>query len=251
MPCNIVRARRGPKPDMRRAVVTMLVLVATGCAVTRAERPLARRVVAAQGGALESFRRESELRVHYGFPGSWRWRLTYRAPASFRLTLIAAAGEQEYASDGETVRGFVDGALLVSEPLSASPFRTHVRWMAVTSLAVLADGGRGVEVREPRGGDVTGPGRALEVVWPDGARFVLTVDGDGLVRSASGPIEIPSIGSGRLHARFDDYRRVGDRTLPFELTYRLNDEPFLDESVVAYDLAPPTPSVEAAETPAD
>jgi len=217
----------------------LAVIVASGavaCAAMRPEPALVAQVLSTHGGALESFQRESDLRVHYGFPGTWRWRIAYRKPRRFALTLITDHGDQEYVSDGDTVRGYADGALLVSEPLESSALASLVRWTAVTTLTGLDDGRLRVAEREPVDETAGGEsGKSLALRWASAeASFVLTIGPDGSVRTAAGPIEIPPIGSGRLRAEFSDYRRVRGYLLPFRIAYFLNDQPLLDETVLEF-----------------
>ena len=55
--------------------------------------------------------------------------------------------------------------------------------------------------------------------------------------AVSGPITLPVLGDGRLEARFSDFRSVGGLRLAFRIDYELDGQPFLEESVVAYERA--------------
>jgi hypothetical protein len=225
--------------ELRRSAAAFCALAALGCA----RGPLAERAIAVRGGSLDSFRREVEARVYYGIPGRWRWEMAFRLPEHYRFTLVTDADPQHYVFDGEVARSFIGGTLLAEDRGRAPALRSHARWMAVTSLDVLGDAQRVTweETERPP----AGAARGLRVRFLDQAEpYALGFDRGGRLIFAEGPISIPGVGEGRLHARFADFRSVQGFVVPFATRYSLNDEPFFDERVVRF--VPNDPTLAAA-----
>jgi hypothetical protein len=223
-----ILARAGRVGRGRRAGLA-LVLALTSCVGCDSllERALERR-----GGPLRAFTRAAELYVSYGFPGLWRWEAAYLAPDRVRLTLVTASSSQHYVFDGGKVRSYVGGALVTESEADIAAFRTVARWLAVTSLVFPADAEQVTGVETDRRELPEGAVRGLAVRFhADAARYVLGFDAQDRLVAASGPIEIPGLGVGRLSARFEDFRRVDGAELPFVVRYRLNDERFFEERV--------------------
>jgi hypothetical protein len=209
----------------------LLLGVVLGCA----QPSLVERAIEARGSGPGAFTREVEARVHYGFPGVWRWEIAYRPPESFRFSLRTSGAPQHHVFDGAELRSYLGGALAARGSQDAPAFRSVARWLAVTSLDVLADPARAEWEEAPGAAPASGVARGLSVRFrDDGARYRLGFDaGDRLVR-AEGPIEIPGVGAGRVEARFRDFRAIEGRQAPFAASYRLNGEPFFDERVIRF-----------------
>jgi len=186
--------------------------------------------------------------VHAGLPGLWSWRVAYQADGRFGISMITDAGDQTYLTDGATLRGYTDGALLVSEPLAGSALETLLQWTAATTLSAVASPSATIEIVE-RAPSTTGAARAsaIEVRFADTqARYELMLDDRGRVVEATGPIDAPPVGAGRLHAVFSDFRTVDGHALPFYIAYWLDGQPLLDERVVRFIPHTPWPSTENA-----
>lgn len=52
------------------------------------------------------------------------------------------------------------------------------------------------------------------------------------LQGLSGPLSLPVIGGGQVHAAFSDFREVDGFELPFAARYELGGGPFFDEQVV-------------------
>ena len=181
--------------------------------------------LAARGAALPHFTRDSELRVHEGFQGVWHWQLGFALPERLHVVLKTAAEDQTLISDGERVRSFVGGALISEDPASGSDVAALARFVALVNLDVLADTER-VEWQELAPRSLSARFRA----HPDES-LRLSFDTEMRLALAEGPAAIPGLGTGFLRARFDDYRRVAGRWLPFEVRYEFRGAPLLDERV--------------------
>lgn len=200
-----------------------------------------------------------EAQVYYGFPGLWHWEIAYRAPDRFRLSVRTTGETQHYVFDGRHLESWIGEKRLGSDGgRDAAAHRSIARWLEVSSGAALDDGSR-VEVEEAPEAEL-GPDlrHRISLRFRDGGpRYLLGFDDAGRLRAAAGPIDIPGIGSGRLTARFRDFRTVAGRAVPFQASYRLNDEPFYDERVLRYEpgvavLDPEAlPAADVSGSPAD
>jgi hypothetical protein len=235
--------RRGAGGVVRSCVVVTCaaaVLAAPGCS-----RPLLQRAIAARGGALTSLSREANAEVHEGFPGSWAWRFDYRVPDSLRWTIETYGEEQSIAYDGRTVRYYLGEAAIGNAPAALGDFRSEVRWMAVTTLDAVA-GNAALTSRELTRDELP-PGvvSGLAVTYrDDGARYALYFDDDDLLVAAEGPVAVPTIASGRMHAVFSDFRDTAGYLLPYRGRYTIDARPLFDEQVVRY--VPNDPALTAA-----
>ena len=214
-----------------RAALAAVVLAAGGCAMD------------GLGGtppdldpatAISEITREVEARVHYGFPGSWRWDLAYRSPESFRLSVRTAGATQHYVFDGSALESWVGDARVSRETRDEDGHASIGRWLGVTYLAALPASSELLDDPHGLGEDVF---QALAFRFPDSPDpYRLGFDRSGRLLVAHGPVHIPGIGAGRMEARFRDFRPVAGRELPFAAEYRLNGQPFFDERVLRYSL---------------
>jgi outer membrane lipoprotein-sorting protein len=238
------RTRRHRQRDRTREgsaglAAALLLTCLFACAGTDAPAPdLVAAAIEARGGPLEGFTRRSELDVHYGFPGSWSWELMFLRPDRFRLTLHTTGEDQSFASDGKTLRTYLGSAPVGEEPAHGACTTSLARWLAVVTLDELS--GPAFHWRElARDQLPKGAARGLEVrcaAQPE-SRYRLFVDRALRLVAVSGPITLPVLGDGRLEARFSDFRSVGGLRLAFRIDYELDGQPFLEESVVAYERA--------------
>ena len=207
-----------------------------GCAAPRAPEDLVAAAIAARGGPLPRFSRSSELTVHAGFAGVWEWRLDYAVPSRLELQLRTSAETQTLVSDGETLRTYLGGGLVSSEPAHGSGVAGLVSFVALANLDVLADP---AQVRTEEGlapEHPAGAVRALHAELRDlpGAVFALGFDRDLRLISLAGPVSVPGLGDGQLEARFEDFRRVGRWWLPFAIHYRFRGAPLVDEVIESW-----------------
>lgn len=209
------------------ARLVLLALAVSGCA-----RPLLERAIAARGGSLQSLSRTSTADVTRGFPGEWAWRFDYRVPDRLRWTIETYGEEQSIAFDGTTVRYFLGTAALPEAPAALADFASIVRWTAVTTLDALARD-PDVALRElPREETPPGAASALEVLYrSDGARYVVSFDAADRLIAAEGPIAVPTIATGRMHAAYADFTTVDGYVLPRVGDYTLDGAPFFRETV--------------------
>lgn len=201
-------------------------VLSQGCTETLLER-----AIRARGGRLESLEREVDARVHFGFAGEWSWEMAYRRPELFRWTIHTYGEEQSYVYDGRSAALFLGSAMLPVEPAALASFRSQARWIAVTALDVLASDRLAWEELAPA---ELPPGiaRGLRARFlDDGATYLLYLDGRDLLVAADGPILLPPIGAGQLHADFEDFRAVDGYRLPFLVRYALDGRALVDESV--------------------
>jgi len=215
---------------VRAVQCALLVAVGAGCS-----RPLLERAIAARGGSLTSLSRDDEADVHAGFPGSWTWRFDYRVPDLLRWTLETYGDEQSVAYDGTAVSFFLGSARLAEAPPALADFRSQVRWLAVTTLDALSRRAD-VEVRELAPSELpAGFASGLAVTYrDDGARYALYFDADDLLVAAEGPIILPTIASGQMHAAYSEFGVADGYRLPYRGRYTLDAQPFFDEKVVRY-----------------
>jgi len=198
--------------------------------------------LAARGGEINSFRRASRVRVHYGLPGSWRWELAFTAPDRLRLTLPASGGDQSYLASGETLRSFVGGAQVAAQPLGGACYDRLSAWMGLVWLAEPEP--RQGHWRELPSEELPRDAARGLVVRCDAlpaATWRLYFDAVPRLVHAEGPVEIPGIGSVQLDARFRDHRRQGNLWLPHEIAYRLDGQPFFEERVESWTIGSEAP----------
>lgn len=225
----------------RCALAGLAALWLASCAPAPAEIPVTpAAAIARRGGPLESFTRRSDLVVHYGFPGRWRWELSFRRPDRFRLVLDTTGAPQTFASDGHTSRTWLGSALVTEEPTRGSCTATLARWLALSSLDAL----EGADVSWERVVDPDAAGRVLRARCA-GQRdsFLLHFDRELRLVRFSGPVTIPTLGAGRLAGRFHDFRRVAGYLLPYAIDYTLDGQPFAEERV--RELVPDDPALAA------
>jgi len=218
----------------------VLALAGLGLACAAAPSPsappdLVAAAIAARGGPLEGFTRRSRLLVHYGFPGRWSWEIAFHRPDRFRLALQTTGDDQSFESDGKTLRTYLGSALVAEEPAGGACTRSLARWLAVVTLDELE--GPSFRWHPTALGDAPpGASHALEAVCRDDAsHYRLWFDGALRLIAASGPISIPTLGEGRLSARFSDYRVVAGLRVPFRVEYRLDGQPFVEETILAFE----------------
>jgi hypothetical protein len=211
-------------------------LCALACARGAPPADLVGAALAARGDPLPAWARDSELKVYEAFQGDWRWELIFAVPERLRMVLHTAAEDQSIASDGARVRSYIGNALVSDEPAEGSDVAALVRFIALSSLDVLADAER-VRWHELEPNDrPAGSARALRasfVAHPE-APVRLGFDRQLRLAVADGEVAIPGLGRGALEAHFGNYRRVGGCWLPFEIRYRFRAAPLLDERVVAW-----------------
>ncbi|MGH0028578.1 MAG: hypothetical protein ACQGVC_02220, partial [Myxococcota bacterium] len=189
-----------------------------------------------RGGPLQGFQRTSDLVVHYGFPGRWRWQLAFQRPDRFRLTLETTGDDQSFASDGEMLRSYLGTALVAEEPAGGPCSRSLARWLAVVTLDELAGPAFRWQALPPLDGPPEAT-HALEAVCSaDRSRYRLWFDAKSRLVAARGPITLPTLGAGQLAARFSDHRQVDGRRLPFRIVYELDGQRFVEETVESYRL---------------
>jgi len=240
--------------ERRRALAWWLCASLLACAAPpRTPGDLAAAAIAARGGPLPSFARSSELTVHAGFPGVWRWELAYAVPSRLELRLRTSAETQTLVSDGVTLRTYLGDGLVSSEPAHGSGVAALVSFVALSNLDVLADAS---QVRTEDAGATelpSGAVRGLRAWLRDfsscdlrsasprcaldglpGGPFTLGFDSKLRLVGLAGPVAVPGLGDGPLEARFEDFRRVGHWWLPFAIHYRFRGAPLVDESVDAW-----------------
>jgi hypothetical protein len=192
------------------------LLGATGCA----SGPLLDRAVRARGGPLSGFTRIAEADVEAGFPGTWRWRMTYLAPDHLAWSIVTTAGVDHYLFDGAAVRAFLAGRELAADTARSAPLRTQTTFVAVTNLDAARATGRVTPL--PPSETPPGVANAVAVTMPpDDTRYRLGFDDELRLVWATGPFETPQMGRGEITARYDDYRKVRGLWLPFRTTYEL------------------------------
>ena len=190
--------------------------LAAGCA----SGPVLDRAIRARGGPLRSFVRTSDAEVEAGFPGTWRWRMTFLAPDRYAWSITTTAGVDHYLFDGTTVRAFVGGRELGADTSPRAPLRTQAAFIAVTNLDAARAGGTATSL--PPGELPPGVAAGLSVTMPEnGASYRLGFDGRFLLVWATGPFDVPYAGRVELTARYGDYRRVRGLWLPFRTTYEI------------------------------
>ena len=225
-------AREGSFTPCRSLVAMLLaasLALGSGCA-----RPLLQRAIAARGGPLTTLSRDVEADVYAGFPGTWTWRFDYRVPDSLRWTIQTYGEEQSVSFDGKAVRFYL-GDAPVAAPPGLGDFRSQVRWLTVTTLDALADDDQ-IVVRELAASELpAGAASGLAVTYrDDGARYGLYFDAADLLIAAEGPIVLPTIAAGQMHAAFTEFGAAGEYRLPYRGSYTLDARPFFDERILRY-----------------
>jgi hypothetical protein len=238
------RAHEATPRATSTAAVVLLALLA-GCA----SRSLVTRAIRARGGPVESFVRESEARVHVGFPGDWRWRTAFLFPDRYAWTIFTAGEPDDYLFDGTVARAFVAGRPVAEEAGVTSALRTHARFVAVTNLDALLL--PGVHVAPlPREELPAGAVEGLAVVLADdGSQYRLAFDARTLLVQAEGPLALPPLGSDRVVVRFDDYRPTGGRLIAHRMEYTFAGKPLASEDALAVCLAPRGLALQAFRSP--
>ena len=105
----------------------------------------------------------------------------------------------------------------------ATPLRSHARFMAVAHLGPSAFPDAQVEEL---------PDGQVQVVFADGARYRLGLDG-GRVVSVVGPLDLPPYASGDVTARLSDFRPVDGRLLAHAVHYELGGTRLADETLTS------------------
>jgi hypothetical protein len=234
---------RSAEQRRRRAHRLAALALVVGCAhPSGAPRDLIAEAIASRGGPLDGFTRRSDLVVHYGFPGSWQWELSFGRPDRFRLTLRTTGDEQTYTSDGKTLRTYLGSALVTEEPAPHTCFDSLARWLAITHLDEVRSPGTSWIPLPP---DALPPGVAhgasVRCAGAPEARFRLFFDRRLRLVGAEGPVSIPTLGVVRLEARFEDFRRVGGLRLAHRIRYSIDGEPFFEETIETIELRGPPP----------
>jgi len=202
----------------------------SGCSANAVER-----AITARGGPMESSLRQVEATVYRGFPGNWSWEIALRRPDLVRWTIHAFGEEQSYVYDGRRVLLYLGSASMPVDAAGEGAFRSQVRWLAVTGLDVLRDGGRVAWEEMPRTELPAGVARGLRVRWiEDGSTYLLWFDDRDLLVAAEGEVALPPIGSGRLHADFSDFAAFDGRLLPRSGRYTLGGRLLVEEHVLSW-----------------
>jgi hypothetical protein len=155
-------------------------------------------------------------------------------PDSLRWTIETYGEEQSVSFDGRAVRFYL-GDAPVGAPPGLGDFKSQVRWLAVTTLDALADDDR-VLVRELAASELPpGVASGLGVTYrDDGARYALYFDATDTLVAAEGPIVLPTIAAGQMHAAFAEFGPAGGYRLPYRGRYTLDARPFFDEKILRY-----------------
>ena len=240
-----LRERHRIPPAAALGLAAVLGCAVLGCAV---RSPL-ERAIAARGGPLPALARSVEARVEQGFPGLWRWRTVYRVPDRYAWTIETTRDPDHYLFDGLTVRAFVGGREVSADTSPGAALRSHARFMAVIGLDALRAAGVTVTPLAPSdlpAGVVAG----LEVRFEDGTRYLLGMDGRGMITRAVGPVALPPFGAGEVTVEFDDFRPTEGWLLPYRARWQLGGVPLAVEWVLA--ACPDPPGLEAVDfaTPA-
>lgn len=209
--------RHGAVPArLGTALLLATMELAAGCA----SGPVLDRAIRARGGPLRSFVRTADAEVEAGFPGTWRWRMTFLVPDRYAWSITTMAGVDHYLFDGTAVRAFVGGRELGADTRPNAPLRTQAAFIAATNLDTVRAGGTATPL--PPGELPPGVASGLTVTMPEhGASYRLGFDERLLLVWASGPFDVPQTGRVELTARYGDYRRVRGLWLPFLVTYEI------------------------------
>lgn len=238
------RSQQTPQGNASRLAGWATGLLATALLVSACAPPpfgargdLVAEAIAARGGEIVSFRRESRVHVHYGFPGSWRWELAFAAPDRLQLTLPASGGAQSYLARGESLRSSVGGAQVADQPLGGTCYDRLTGWMGLVWLSGLRGGHwRELAAESLPPGTARGLAAGCDALPADAWRLYFD-EATHLVR-ARGPVEVPGIGRVEIEAHFRELRRQDGFWLPFEIEYRLDGQPFFEEQVERWSIGP-------------
>lgn len=223
-----MRRQRSRRRLGQRAALGLLLL-AVGCA----PHALVPRAIHARGGALSTLVREVEVRVHVGFPDTWRWQTAFLVPDHYAWTIFTTGAPDHYLFDGTIVRAFVDEREVSADASRGAPLRTHARFAAVTNLdALLLPAVRVTSLSPAELPSGVSAGVAATFL-DDGSRFLLGVDDRNLVVWAAGPVNFEPFDAGEVTARFTDFRPTGRWMLPYRTAYALAGRPLADERVLA------------------
>ncbi|MFM8411790.1 MAG: hypothetical protein ACKOCT_16110 [Alphaproteobacteria bacterium] len=227
---GLSRATAGASGPASLLLLAVLAGLAPGCATNAVDR-----AIAARGGPMTASLRQVEATVHQGFPGTWTWEIALRRPDLVRWTIHTFGEEQSYAYDGRRVLLYLGSASMPVDAAAERAFLSQVRWLAVTGLDVLLDGGRVAWEEVARAEVPAGIARGLRVRWiEDGSTYLLWFDDRDLLVAAEGEVALPPIGSGRMRADFSDFGSFGGRLLPRSGRYTLGGSPLVDERVLSW-----------------
>lgn len=216
----------------------MAVLAATGACAPPApldHAPGARRAP----GVV----RDSDVRVHAGFPGAWRWRTAYAAPDRYAWSVETTGEPTHYLFDGRTARAFVGSALASEDASPGAALRSHARFMSVLFLDALDAPGVRVRAVPPTDGPA-GAVAAFEAAFGDPEeRYVVWLDAERRAAAVEGPVALPPFGHPLVRAVASDYRTIRGVAVPFRLVWTADGKPLADERVrAACVLATPPPA---------
>lgn len=191
------------------------------------------RAIAVRGGRISSFRRVTEARVQFGFPGIWRFEYAFHVPQWYRWTVFTSEQPHYYLWDGQTMRAAVGDRVVGIDASGRAPLRSHARWTAVTYLDALCDGTLPVRFVARRASDSD---ETTVVLRLEGDRedFELTFDRHLRLIEVVAPIDMPPFGPGRLTTRFFDFRLSGGYLMPYRTRYRFDGVTLCDEETISF-----------------
>lgn len=211
----------------RIAVLAGLCASMAGCA----PRSLVERAIRARGGPIRSIVTHTEAEVYLGVPGVWQMTRAFLVPNLMVWTIVTAADPIQQVFDGTAVRLYVGSAEVSVDASPGAPLRSEAQWTAALNLDAL----RAPDVTVTVLARAQLPAEAREGVlatFPDGARYRLGFDEALRLVWAQGPVDLSPFGAGELTARFTEHRRVGDRRVPFAVTYWLDERRLAREHVL-------------------
>lgn len=215
----------------RRRLACAALLALSGIALGCAPRPLLARAVAARGGAAPGVVVESVADVHRFVPGQWRYARIFRAPDCYAWQLETALGTDTHSFDGRTVRSFVQGELVGTDPRPSAPLRSQARWMAVWLFDALAD--PTVRVTPlPAAALPAGAREGLRVVFADGATYQLAFDAAATLVHMAGPLDLSPLARGTAEVAFGPAAAFADGLrLPATARYVIDGVHVADETL--------------------
>jgi hypothetical protein len=215
--------------------VLAVLLAGGGCA----PRPLLERAIRARGGAVDAVVRVSDVDVHSGFPGRWRWRTVFLPPDRYAWSVETTHDPMHYLFDGTIMRVYLGGALTAEDASPDAPLRSHARVVGVALLDVLR--APNVSVRELAREELPPECRAgLAAAFADPpAVYRVCLDDRLLVRRVDGPVDLSPIGRGTVSVRFDELRRVDGLVFARRARWLLDERLLADECVTHLCVAPP------------